>query len=55
LQGKKKRAGRPPIPSQNIVRVMLMRAYFDMPKRVAQGFLRLFGEKLHSFHPEERT
>ena len=38
--------GRPPVPSQDIVKVMLMQAYFGMPNRVAQGFLRLFGEKL---------
>jgi transposase len=38
--------GRPPVPSQDVVKVMLMQAYFGMPNRVAQGFLRLFGEKL---------
>ena len=42
----KKRVGRPSVPSQDIVKVMLMQAYFGMPNRVAQGFLRLFGEKL---------
>jgi transposase len=26
--------------------VMLMQAYFGMPNRIAEGFLRLFGEKL---------
>ena len=43
---KKRGAGRPPVPSSDIVKVMLMQAYFGMPNRVAQGFLRLFGEKL---------
>ncbi|EQD75657.1 hypothetical protein B1A_03868, partial [mine drainage metagenome] len=39
----KRGAGRPPIPTSDIVKVMLMQAYFGMPNRVAQGFLRLFG------------
>ncbi len=43
---KERRPGRPPVQSQDIVKVMLMQAYFGMPNRVAQGFLRLFGEKL---------
>ena len=43
---KKRGPGRPPVPSQDIVNVMLMQAYLGMPNRVAQGFLRLFGEKL---------
>ena len=43
---KKKTAGRPPTPASDIVKVMLMQAYFGMPNRIAQGFLRLFGEKL---------
>ena len=42
----KRGAGRPPIPASDIVKVMLMQAYFGMPNRIAQGFLRLFGEKL---------
>ena len=42
----KRGTGMPPIPSSDIVKVMLMQAYFGMPNRVAQGFLRLFGEKL---------
>ncbi|EQD26055.1 hypothetical protein B2A_15797, partial [mine drainage metagenome] len=42
----KRGAGRPPVPAPDIVKVMLMQAYFGMPNRVAQGFLRLFGEKL---------
>ncbi len=37
---------RPPIPSEDVVKVMLMQAYFCIPNRAAQGFLRLFGEKL---------
>ena len=43
---KKNGVGRMPVSSQDIVKVMLMQAYFGMPNRVAQGFLRLFGEKL---------
>ena len=43
---KKRGPGRPPVPSQDIVKVMLMQAYFGMPNRIAEGFLRLFGEKL---------
>ena len=43
---KKKGPGRPPVPSQDILKVMLMQAYFGMPNRIAEGFLRLFGEKL---------
>ena len=39
-------AGRPPVPASDIVKVMLMQAYFGMPNRIAEGFLRLFGEKL---------
>ena len=42
----KRGAGRPPVYASDIVKVMLMQAYFGMPNRVAQGFLRLFGEKL---------
>lgn len=38
--------GRPPVPQSDIVKVMLMQAYFGMPNRIAEGFLRLFGEKL---------
>ncbi|MCL4329036.1 MAG: hypothetical protein M1410_05595, partial [Candidatus Thermoplasmatota archaeon] len=38
--------GRPPVPASDIVKVMLMQAYFGMPNRIAEGFLRLFGEKL---------
>ena len=43
---KKKGPGRLPVPSQDISKVMLMQAYFGMPNRIAEGFLRLFGEKL---------
>ncbi len=43
---KKKGSGRPPVPSQDTVRVMLVQAYFGMPNRIARGFLRLFWEKL---------
>ncbi len=46
IPGKKKTAGRPQIPDSDIVKAMLMQAYFGMPNRIAEGFLRLFGEKL---------
>ena len=42
----KRKHGRPAVPSSDVVKVMLMQAYFGMPNRVAQCFLRLFGEKL---------
>ena len=42
----KRRAGRPSVPASDIVKVMLMQTYFGMPNRIAEGFLRLFGEKL---------
>ena len=35
---KKKVPGRPPVPSGDIAKVMLMQAYFGMPNRIAQGF-----------------
>ena len=38
--------GRPAVLPSDVVKVMLTQAYFGMPNRVAQGFLRLFGEKL---------
>jgi transposase len=46
IQEEKRGAGRPPVPSPDIVKVMLMQTYFGMPNRIAEGFLRLFGEKL---------
>ena len=46
LPGRKKTAGRPPVPTSDIVKVMLMQTYFGMPDRIAEWFLRLFGEKL---------
>ena len=46
LPEKEKTAGRPPTPVSDIVKVMLMQTYFGMPNRIAEGFLRLFGEKL---------
>ena len=46
IQVEKRGAGRPPVPTSDIVKVMLMQAYFGMPNRIAEGFLRLFGEKL---------
>ena len=45
LPEKEKTAGRPPTPVSDIVKVMLMQTYFGMPNRIAEGFLRLFGEK----------
>ncbi|WP_290705464.1 hypothetical protein, partial [Ferroplasma sp. Type II] len=46
IQEEKRGAGRPPVPASDIVKVMLMQAYFGMPNRIAEGFLRLFSEKL---------
>jgi transposase len=46
IQVEKRGAGRPPVPTSDIVKVMLMQTYFGMPNRIAEGFLRLFGEKL---------
>ena len=46
LPERRRTAGRPPVPASNIVKVKLMQAYFGMPNRIAEGFLRLFGEKL---------
>ncbi len=46
LPDRKRGAGRPPTPESDIVKVMLMQAYFGMPNRIADGFLRLFAEKL---------
>ena len=43
---RKRGPGRPPFRDADIVKVMLMQAYFGMPNRIAAGFLRLFGEKL---------
>lgn len=45
IPGKKRTAGRPPVPDSDIVKAMLMQAYFGMPNRIAERFLRLFGEK----------
>lgn len=38
--------GQPPIPIDDIVKVLLMQSYFGVSNRVAEGFLRLFKEKL---------
>ncbi|EQD36842.1 transposase IS4 family protein [mine drainage metagenome] len=38
--------GRPPTPTGDIVKVLLMQSYFGISNRVAEGFLRLFREKL---------
>ena len=41
-----KRPGRPPTPAKDVVKVLLMESYFGVSDRVAEGFLRLFREKL---------
>jgi len=46
IETKKRGPGRPAVQHSDIVKVMLMQAYFGMPNRVAQGFMRLFGEKM---------
>ncbi len=46
LPERRRTAGRPPVPTSDVVKVMLTQAYFGMPNRIAEGFLRLFGEKL---------
>ena len=38
--------GRPSAPAKDIVKVLLMQSYFGVSNRVAQGFLKLFREKL---------
>jgi len=38
--------GQPPIPTKDIVKVLLMQSYFGHSNRVAAGYLRLFREKL---------
>ena len=38
--------GRPKTPIEDIVKVLLMQSYFGVSNRVAEGFLRLFREKL---------
>jgi transposase len=43
---RKRGAGRPPINNAEIVKVMLIHAYFGTANRIVEGFLRLFGEKL---------
>lgn len=43
---KKRGRGRPPVPAGDIAKVLLLQAYLEMPNRVAQGFLELFGAKL---------
>ena len=46
IETKKRGPGRPAVPPSDVVKVISCKAYFGMPNRVAQGFLRLFGEKL---------
>jgi len=41
-----KRPGRPSTPVNDVVKVLLMQSYFGVSNRVAEGFLRLFREKL---------
>ena len=43
---KKGGPGRPHVPYQDIVKIMLMQGYFGMSNRITEGFFRLFGEKL---------
>ena len=42
----KKGPGQPPVPTGDVVKVLLMQYYFGVSNRVAEGFLRLFKEKL---------
>ncbi|MCW6158175.1 MAG: hypothetical protein LVQ63_01670 [Thermoplasmatales archaeon] len=46
MEKRRKGPGTSAVPPSDVVKVMLMQAYFGMPNRVAQGFLRMFGEKL---------
>lgn len=41
-----RKRGRPPTPASDIAKVLIMQTYFDVPNRVAEGLLHLFGEKL---------
>lgn len=41
-----RKRGRPPTPAADIAKVLVMQTYFDVPNRVAEGLLLLFGEKL---------
>ena len=43
---RQKGPGRPSAPVKDVVKVLLMQSYFGVSNRVAQGFLRLFKEKL---------
>jgi transposase len=45
-QRRARQRGRPPTPTTDIAKVLLMQTYFGVPNRVAEGLLRLFGEKL---------
>ena len=51
---KKKGSGRPPVPSQDTVRVMLVQAYFGMPNRIAQGSSDYSGRRL-AYHQNSPT
>lgn len=41
-----RRRGRPPTPTVDIAKVLIMQTYFGVPNRVAEGLLLLFAEKL---------
>ena len=41
-----RRRGRPPTPTADVAKVLIMQTYFGVPNRVAEGLLLLFGEKL---------
>jgi len=43
---RKRRPGRPATPAADIAKVLLLQAYLEVPNRVAQGLVLLFGEKL---------
>lgn len=41
-----RKRGRPPTPTADIAKVLIMQTYFGVPNRVAEGLILLFGEKL---------
>lgn len=43
---KEKKPGRPPVDPGSIAKILLLQAYLNLPNRVAEGMLHLFGEKL---------
>ncbi len=38
--------GQSPVPIDDVIKVLLMQSYFGVSNRIAEGFLRLFKEKL---------